>query len=120
MTPFSQFARLTIARDASVMAFAAGILMAACSCELELAFDVGATVALIFSIVLVIRFFRLTEDRLLRSEQWRALPDEYRPDDGDGRQHAKAELETVMLQFAKNAAGVAGILYGSALLVSAT
>jgi hypothetical protein len=120
MTPFSQFARLTIARDASLIAFAAGILMTAFSFELSLAFDIGATVALLFSIMLVIRVFRLTDDRLLRSEQWRALPDECRPDDGDDRHRARAELGTVMLQFAKNAAGVAGVLYGSALVISIT
>lgn len=120
MTAFSYFARLTIARDAGVMALIAGILMAAFSFELSLAFDIGATVALIFSITLVIRFFRLTDDRLPHTEQWRALPEEWRPPDGDGRHLAKAELGTVLLQFAKNAAGVAGMLYGTALVMSVT
>jgi hypothetical protein len=33
---------------------------------------------------------------------------------------ARAKLEELLLRFAKNAAGLAGILYGSALLLSMT
>jgi len=118
MTPFSHFAFFTIARDASVIALANGLLMLAFSSEPQVAFTIGATVSLIFSIFLIVRVSSLTERRFLRSEQWRALSDEERPTGEGGRQWAREELKGVLLRFAKNAAGVAGVLYGSALAIS--
>ena len=76
-----------------------------------MAIEVGAFIALMFSIGLVIRACLLTEKRLTHCEAWRALPDEERPA-GDGAQSwARAELQEVLLRFAKSAAGVSGILF---------
>jgi hypothetical protein len=118
MMPFTRFASFTVARDASFVALAAGLLMLAFSFHLFVAFEIGATVALMFSIGLVVRAFCLTEERIERCEAWLALRDEERPTGEHGRQWARAELEDLLLRFAKSTAGVAGILYGSALVMS--
>jgi hypothetical protein len=118
MMPFTRFACFTVARDASFVALAAGLLMLAFSFHLFVAFEIGATVALFFSIGLVIRACCLTEERIERCEAWRALRDEERPSGEHGRQWARAELEELLLRFAKSTAGVAGILYGSALIMA--
>jgi hypothetical protein len=120
MGPFKRFAFFTIARDSAFVALAAATLMVGFSYEPSLAFDIGASFALLFSIGLILRVGLLTEDRLLRSEQWRALHLEERPAGDQGRRWARAELERVLLRFAKSAAGVAVILYGSALTLSVT
>ena len=73
MNPFARFAFFTMVRDTSFVALAAGTLMVGYSFEPPLAFTIGATVALIFSIGLLVRSYFLTEERLLRSEVWRAL-----------------------------------------------
>jgi len=118
MTPFARFAFFTVARDASFVTLAAATLMVAFSFEPPLAFKIGATVALIFSIGLIIRSYFLTEERLLRSEVWRALRPDERPAGIQGRQLARAQLEELLLRFAKAASGIAGILYCSALVLS--
>jgi len=119
MIPFRRFAFFTMARDASFVALAAAMLMLAFSFEPPLACKIGATVALMFSIALLIRSHLLTEERLLRSEVWRALRPEERPAGEHGPQLARAQLDELLLRFAKAASGAAGILYGSALLLSA-
>ncbi len=120
MIPFRRFAFFTIARDASFVTLAAALLMVAFSFEPPLAFKIGATVALIFSIGLLIRSYLLTEERFLKSEAWRALRPDERPI-GDHEQHmARAQLEELLLRFAKAASGIAGILYVSALVLSAS
>jgi hypothetical protein len=47
------------------------------------------------------------------------VPDDERPQGERGLRWAHAELEAMLLQFAKSSAGAASILYGSALLLSA-
>ena len=103
MTPFARFTFFTVARDASFVTLAAATLMVAFSFEPPLAFKIGATVALIFSIGLIIRSYFLTEERLLRSEVWRALRPDERPAGIQGRQLARAQLEELLLRFAKAA-----------------
>jgi len=101
MTPFARFAFFAVARDASFVTLAAATLMVAFSFEPPLAFKIGTTVALIFSIGLIIRSYFLTEERLLRSEVWRALRPDERPTGIQGRQLARAQLEELLLRFAK-------------------
>jgi hypothetical protein len=118
MIPCRSFAFYTLARDASFVAVAATTMMVAASFEPALAFKIGATVSLIFSLVLLARSYFLTDERFRRSEAWRSLlPDERPPGEG-GRQFARAQFEELMLRFAKTSAGIAGILYGSALMLS--
>ena len=119
MMPFRRFAFFTVARDATFVTLAAATLMLAFSFEPPLAFKIGATVALIFSLLLLTRSYFLTEERFLRSEAWRALKPEERPAGNHGQQLARAQFDELLLRFAKAASGVAGLLYGSALLLSA-
>ena len=118
MFPFTRFAYFTVIRDASFVTLTAALLMLVFSFRLPWAFEAGATVALIFSIGLLIRAFSLTEQRFLRSEAWSQLRDEERPVDEHGRLWAQAEFRELLLRFAKTAAGIACILYGSALVLA--
>ena len=115
MNPFTRFAFFTMARDSGFVSLAAMLLMLAFSFELALAFAVGATVALVFSVGLLVRAYFLTEERLERSEVWRTLPEEERPPGDDGRRWAKSHLETLLLHFAKDASAFASMLYCTAL-----
>jgi hypothetical protein len=118
MNPFSRFAFFTLARDTGFVALAGFTLMVAFSFVPALACKIGATVSLIFSIGLLLRVYYLTEERLLRSEVWRALPPEERPAGEGGRRWARTHFETLMLHLAKGAAGTAGLLYCFALVLT--
>jgi hypothetical protein len=121
MIPCRSFAFYTLARDASFVALAAAMMMlAGFSFEPALAFKIGATVSLLFCLLLLARSYFLTDERFRRSEAWQSLRPEERPPGEDGRQFARAQFEELMLRFAKTSAGIAGILYGSALMVSAS
>ena len=120
MILFMRFAIFTVSRDAAFVALAAVGLMFAYSFALPLALDLAATVALTFAVAMMIRAYCLTEERLERSEAWRVLPPDERPEGEQGRRWARAELEDLLLRFAKGASGIAGFLYGSALVMSAT
>ena len=120
MVPFRRFAFFTVARDAGFVTLAALMLMVAYSFEPPLAFKVGATVALIFSLLLLGRSYLLTEERFQRSEAWRALHPEERPAGIHGLHMARAQFDELLLRFAKAASGIAGLLYISALLLSAS
>jgi Na+/melibiose symporter-like transporter len=117
MNPFTRFAFFTVARDTGFVTLAAMLLMLAFSFEPALAFKVGATIALVFSVGLLMRVYFLTEERLERSEVWRALPEEERPPGDDGRRWAKGHLEMLLLHFAKDASAFAGLLYCTALVM---
>lgn len=118
MDPFTRFAFFTVARDAGFVSLATMVLMLAFSFEPALAFEVGATIALVFSVGLLVRAYFLTEERLERSEVWRALPEEERPLGDDGRRWAKSHLETLLLHVAKDASAFAGVLYCTALVMA--
>ena len=118
MNPFARLALFTVARDAGYVALAAMLLMLAFSFRPELALEIGATIALIFSIGLLVRVSLLTEKRLERCEVWRALPEQDRPPGEDGRRWARGHFETLLLRFAKGASGFAGVLYVGALLTA--
>lgn len=118
MIPCRSFAFFTLARDASFVSLAAATMMVAASFEPPLAFKIGATVALTFSLVLLARLFFLNDERFRRSEAWQALRPEERPAGENGQKFARAQLEDLLLRFAKTSAGIAGILYSSALMLS--
>jgi Na+/melibiose symporter-like transporter len=119
MNPFRQFAFFTVARDSSFVALTAAMLMLASSFEPPLSFAMGATVALIFSVSLLLRVYLLTEERFLRSEAWRSLRPEEKPAGEHGRRIACAQFRELLLQFSKTASGVASILYAAALVLAA-
>jgi hypothetical protein len=92
--------------------------MIAFSFQPPLAFEIGATMALVFTIVLLVRSHLLTHERFLRSEVWRGLEPEERPAGEHGVQIARDYMQELLLRFAKSSSAVAGVLYGSALVLS--
>jgi hypothetical protein len=118
MIPYARLAFFILARDSLFVTLAAATLMLAFSFEPPLAVKIGATVALIFSVVLLVRSYFLTDERLLRSETWRALKPWQRPTGAHGPSAARAQLQVLLLRFAKGASAVAGVMYGSALLMA--
>ena len=118
MDTFSRFAFFTVARDAGIAALAAGILMVAYSFDLSLAFVIGASVAMFFTAVMLVRALFLTEDRVVATEPWLVLEPNERPAGDAGRAYAYERLETMLLTGAKGASGVASLLFALGLLAS--
>lgn len=118
MGAFHRFAIATIARDAGFVALAAATLMVAFSFAPAFAFVVGADIALVFAIGLLLRAACLREDRIERTEPWRILEPRERPLGEAGRRSARDDLQVVLLRFAKGASGVAILLYLTSLSIS--
>lgn len=118
MEAFRREAFIAINRDTAVLILTGGLIMAAFSFRLDIAFCAGASIALTFAVVLVFKVGALTEERVLRSEAWRALPPDERPRGHDGRRLARDSLEDLQLRFAKGAAGIAVLFYATALVTS--
>ena len=118
MDTFSRFAFFTVARDAGIAALAAGILMIAYSFDLSLAFVIGASVAMFFTAVMLVRALFLTEDRVVATEPWLVLEPNERPAGEAGRAYAYEQLETMLLTGAKGASGVASFLFALGLLAA--
>jgi hypothetical protein len=118
MEPFRRLAAGTIARDAGYVALAAGTFMVGFSFHPALALLIGANVALIYGIALIVRSWRLTDERIARSEPWRALDRPERPKGDAGRQAARGILEELLLRSARIAAAIAIVMAVSSLAVS--
>jgi hypothetical protein len=78
----------------------------------------GASVALLFSLFLLYRAGRLTDERLRRSEPWRGLDPSERPAGELGRRQACESYRHLLLRCAKSAAGNAVVLLAAALASS--
>lgn len=120
MIPCERYAHFTLVRDASLFGVAAVMFMIGFSFEPALALDLAATIALVFAIVQIVRFMRLTEDSFRRGEVWQSLRPDERPAGANGIRVAFDAMQNLMLRFAKTAAGAAIMLYGSGLLLSLT
>lgn len=118
MEPFRRLAFFTVARDAGYVALAAATLMVAFSFAPRLAFGIGAATSLIFSVGLIERAARLSDERITRTEAWRGLDPLLRPDGEPGRQWARENLEELLLRFAKGASAIAIALAASSLVLS--
>lgn len=118
MGAFHRFAFATIARDATFVALAAATLMVAFSFAPALALSIGANIALVFSLGMVLRAACLREDRIERTEVWRILRPQERPIGDAGRRSARDDLQELLLRFAQAAAGVAIVLYTTSLFIS--
>jgi len=68
---------------------------------------IAANLALVFSLILMIRANRLDEQRVVRTAFWCALPARTRPPGELGRRMARVALEETWLRFAKGGAAVA-------------
>jgi hypothetical protein len=118
MDTFVRLAFFTIARDASFSALAAGILMVAYSFNPPLALVLGASVVMFFTAVMLVRALFLSEDRVVATEPWLVMEPDERPIGDDGRAVACAQFETMLLGAAKNAAGIASVMFGLGLLTA--
>ena len=115
MDTFARFAFFTIARDAGVSAFAAGILMLAYSFNPPLALVLGASVAMFFAEVMLVRALFMSEDRVVSTEPWQVMEPEQRPVGDNVRAVACERLETMLLSAAKTASGIASVMFGLGL-----
>jgi hypothetical protein len=120
MNPCERYTQFTLLRDAGFFAVAAVTLMVGFSFEPALALNLGASVALVFAIVQLLRVSRLTEQRFRHSEVWLALRPDERPTGEHGIRIALNSAQDQMLRFAKSAAGTAVTLYSSGLTLSMT
>ncbi len=110
---------LTVWR-AFIAGLGAVVLMVIYSAEPTGACLIGANVALVFSIALILHARHLNADRLDRIEAWRTLDAHERPAGAHGRQWAFRMFEEQQLRFAKGAAAVAIALSATALTLSQT
>ena len=83
-----------------------------------LALVIGASVAMFFATVMLVRALFLTEDRVVATEPWQVMEPEQRPVGDAGRAVACDRFETMLLGAAKNAAGIASVMFGLGLLIS--
>lgn len=118
MDSFARVAFFTIAWEASFAVVAAAVLMVAYSFDPPLAFFIGASVALFFTGVMLVRALFLTEQRIQASEAWQVMEPSERPVGDDGLRNAQETFESMLLRFAKAGSGVASTLFGFALLAS--
>jgi hypothetical protein len=114
MDPFRRLAVFTLARDTSFIALAAATLMVGFSFVPWLAFGLGANVALLYAIALMIRAGLLDDRRITRSEAWKLLRDS---EDGTPEPlWARETLRDLLLRFARVAAGTAVLLSAASLV----
>jgi hypothetical protein len=118
MEAFRRFAMFTVARDAGFVVLAAVTLMIGFSYTPAYALMAGASIALFFSVGLLLRAGRLDERRIVRTEAWKILRPEERPTGDAGRRRACADLEQVLFRYAYVAAGIAITLYAFSMLAS--
>jgi hypothetical protein len=118
MDAFHRFAIFITARDASFIALGAGTLMLGFSFAPALALSIGANIALLFTVALLLRVACLTEERIVNTEAWRILKPQERPEGEIGRRLARDDLQLLLLRFAQAAAGLAVALYSASLILS--
>jgi hypothetical protein len=118
MGAFRRFAFAAAARDAGFVALAAATLMLAFSFAPALSLSIGANIALVFAVCMMLRAACLSDEGIERTEAWRILEPQERPAGDAGRRLARDELQDVLLRFAKAAAGAAIVLYGASLAIS--
>ncbi|MBX9591919.1 MAG: hypothetical protein K2X43_21715 [Hyphomonadaceae bacterium] len=118
MGAFRRQAFATAARDATFVAVAAATLMLAFSFAPALSLSIGANIALVFALGMVLRAACLSDEGVERTEAWLILRPQERPSGDAGRRLARDELQDVLLRFAKAAAGAAIVLYGASLVLS--
>lgn len=118
MGAFRRLAFAAAARDAGFVALAAATLMLAFSFAPALSLSIGANIALMFAIFMILRAVCLRDDSVERTEAWLVLQARERPAGDMGRRLARDELQDVLLRFAKAAAAAAILLYAASLAVS--
>jgi hypothetical protein len=119
MNEFNEKVYYLLVWRAILAALIAAVLMVTRTVEFAAALLVGANIALLFSIGLIVWISELDEEQIIRTEAWRTLVPEERPAGKVGRFCALNCLEEMALRFAKASAAVAAALAGAALAISA-
>ena len=119
MHPFSEKAFYLLVWRAILVALIAVVLMVTRTFELAAAFLIGANVALLFSVCLIVWKSQLDDEHIVRTEAWRSVQPEERPAGEAGRRWALNSLEELALRFAKASSAVAIALAGAALVMLA-
>jgi hypothetical protein len=102
-----------------LVALIAAVLMVTHTIELKAALLVGANIALLFSVGLIVWTSQLDEDQIVRTEAWRMLVPDERPAGPVGRQCALSNLAEMAFRFAKGSSAVAIALTWTVLAISA-
>jgi hypothetical protein len=118
METFARCAFLTIVRDASFSVLAGAILVVAYSYSPPLALVIGGSVAMLFTIVMLVRAVILTDDKLVRIEPWSVMQPEELPQGDSAVTWAREKMEAMLFRAAKNGAAVASAMFGLGLLTS--
>jgi hypothetical protein len=118
MGPFREKAFYLLAWRAFLVALAAVVLLVTYPFELAAAFLVGANLALLSSLCLIVWSQWLTEERIVRTEAWQMLQPSQRPAGRAGRRWAHNCLGEMALRFAEAASALAIALSISALMLA--
>jgi hypothetical protein len=118
MGPFRENACYLLAWRAYLVALTTLALMVTRSFELAPAFLIGANVALLFSLGLIVWSQWLSEERVVWTEAWRCLKPNQRPAGRAGRSRAHSSLRELTLRFAQAASALAIVLSASALVLT--
>lgn len=118
MTPCERFAFFTLARDAAFVTLAGVTLMTGFSFAPPLACKIGASVALLFAVLLLVRSYMLSDENFRRCEVWRSLRPDERPAGEHGREFAQRQFDRLLLRFAKASSAVSSVLFGLSLILS--
>lgn len=85
MNEFNENAFYLLVWRAVLAALVGAVLIVTRTAELEAALLVGANIALLFSVGLIVWTSQLDEERIVRTEAWRTLVPEERPAGKSGR-----------------------------------
>ena len=118
MRPFRENAFYLLAWRAFLVALITLVLMITRSFELAAAFLIGANVALLFSLGLMVWSEWLSEERIVWTEAWRMLKPSQQPAGRAGRRWAHSCLSDVALRFAQVASVLAITLSTSAFMIA--
>ena len=119
MNEFNEKAFYLLVWRAVLVALVGAVLIVTRTAELAAALLVGANIALLFSVGLIVWTSQLDEEQIVRTEAWRMLGPGERPAGPAGRQCALNDLAEMTFRFAKASSAVAIALTGAVLAISA-
>lgn len=119
MQPFCRVAFLDTAWRATLSAIAAMGLMYFFRADPPVALLIGAHVAIVFAVTMIVYALLLTDDRIEFSDPWLELEPGERPTGTAARHPVRVYFAGLMLRFAQGAAAIGAALAGIALLLRA-
>jgi hypothetical protein len=117
MDALSRIALVAVGRDAFFAVLAGMVLMIGCSYDPPLALVISASIAMLYTTVMLVRAVFLTDEKVASTDTWQEIRPEERPLDEAGLAFARARMQTAMLGAAKNAAGIASAMFALGLFL---